>query len=106
MARFVTNRDIKDQDGNVILRNPQPGVAGNLGVGWIEGPGRYGLDLSLSKRVRIGEGKTFTLQADAVNFLNTPQWGNPNVDINSTSFGRITSASGARMITINVRLEF
>jgi hypothetical protein len=110
LTQFVSNRDVVDSSGRVILTNPQPGQVGNLGLRWIEGPGQFGLDLSLAKRIRIREGMDFTLRADAVNALNTPRWGNPTVDINSTNFGRITGHpvgnTGARTITINTRIDF
>jgi hypothetical protein len=38
--------------------------------------------------------------------LNRPIWDNPNTDINSSSFGRITGAAGTRTITINARIDF
>jgi hypothetical protein len=38
--------------------------------------------------------------------LNHPIWGNPSTDINSVSFGRITTASGVRTITLNARFDF
>jgi hypothetical protein len=106
LARFVTNRNVVDASGNVLLQNPIPGTAGNMGAAWVTGPGNLRFDLSLSKRVRIGEQKTLTFRADAVNFLNTPQWDNPNLDINSNSFGRITTATGARTVTLGGRIDF
>jgi hypothetical protein len=77
-----------------------------MGAAWVTGPGNLRFDLSLSKRVRIGDQKTLTIRADAVNFLNTPQWDNPSVDMNSNSFGRITSATGARTVTLGGRIDF
>ena len=41
-----------------------------------------------------------------VNLLNKPQWGNPNTNINGTSFGRVTTATGNRVITFNARFDF
>jgi hypothetical protein len=39
--------------------------------------------------------------------LNHPNWGNPNVNINSTQFGRITLPnSGNRQFTFGARLDF
>jgi hypothetical protein len=111
-----SNLAIADSQGRVLLVNPQPGQLGTLGLLWIEGPSRLGLDMNLIKRVRIDETKEFQLRVDAINVLNTPQWGNPNLNINSTSFGRITStgsatagagsAAGARTFAINLRVDF
>jgi hypothetical protein len=62
----------------------------------------------LSKKVRISENVMFTLRGDAINILNTPQWGLPNTNINSTSFGRITEtrANTNRTFLINGRIDF
>jgi hypothetical protein len=38
--------------------------------------------------------------------LNRPIWGNPTTNINSTSFGRITTAGGNRTVTLNARFDF
>ncbi|MBI2151031.1 MAG: hypothetical protein HYU27_10580, partial [Acidobacteria bacterium] len=105
-GRF-TNQVVVDRSGNIVLRNPEPGTTGTtaLNLPGIEGPSRLGLDMALSKRVRIGEGKSFTIRADAINFLNTPQWNNPTTDINSGNFGRITGASGSRTFTLNARID-
>jgi hypothetical protein len=109
LAAFVTNRDVVDGSGNVLLRTPEPGKAGTLGQRWVEGPGQLGLDISLGKRIQLREGTSFTIRADAVNALNKPQWDNPaaaNLSINSTDFGRITTAGGSRTITIGARVDF
>ncbi len=97
---------IVDASGNVILRNPKPGTTGNLTGNWIEGPGSIGLDAALSKAIQISEGAEFTLRVDAINLLNTPLWNNPNLIINSSNFGRITSAGGERTFTLNARIDF
>ena len=113
----VNNRAIADEDGNIILANPAPGTVGTLGRAWIEGPGHVGLDMNLLKRVQIAEQKDFELRVDVVNILNTPYWGNPNVDINSPQFGRITASdvtgqsnadfrSGNRRFTFSARINF
>ena len=106
-GRF-TNQVVVNSAGNIILQNPQPGKAGNLGLSLsgLEGPGRLGFDMALEKRIRFAERKTFTIRADAVNVLNRPIFANPNTDINSSIFGRITTAEGARTITINARIDF
>ena len=97
---------IVDASGNVILRNPKPGTTGNLGGNWLEGPGSIGLDAALSKSIQITEGAEFTLRVDAINLLNTPLWNNPNLNINSVNFGRITSSGGERTFTLNARIDF
>jgi len=41
-----------------------------------------------------------------VDVLNKPQFDSPNTDINSTDFGRITSAVGNRVIVLGARINF
>jgi hypothetical protein len=109
LAADFANLNVVDASGNVLLRNPEPGKAGTLGTRWIQGPPRFGLDLSLAKRTQINERMSFTIRADLVDALNTPQWGNPaaaNLSINSNSFGRITTAEGERTITVGARIDF
>jgi hypothetical protein len=101
-----TNLMIVDTQGNVLLTNPEPGTVGNLGQNWIEGPGSIGLDMNLVKRVRIDESKEFEFRLDSINILNHPNFGNPNTSINSTNFGRITTATGNRQFVLNLRLNF
>jgi len=112
----VSNKAIT-ANGVALLANPAPGTVGTLGRAWIEGPGHVGLDLNVIKRIRIAERKDFEIRVDAVNVMNTPYWGNPNVDINNTQFGRITASdvsgansadfrSGNRRFTFNARVNF
>ena len=97
---------IVDASGNVILRNPKPGTTGSLSGNWLEGPGSLGLDAALSKSIQITEGAEFTIRMDAINVLNTPLWNNPDLNINSSNFGRITGAGGERTFTLNARIDF
>jgi TonB-dependent receptor-like protein len=108
LAGRFTNQVVVDKSGNIILQNPVPGVTGNTAanLSTVRGPTQLNFDMALTKKVRITEGKTFTLRADAVNILNRPVWGNPNTNINSVSFGRITTAAGNRTITFNARVDF
>jgi hypothetical protein len=98
---------IADSSGGILLQHAAYGKIGNMGQNWIEGPGVYSVDLDLLKRLRIGESKTFVLRLDAVNVLNHPTWGNPNVNLNSASFGLVAlPATGNRQFTFNLRMEF
>src|SRR5262249_30079535 len=101
-----SNRSITDSQGRLLLVNPEPGKLGNMGLQWIQGPSNIGLDMNLIKRVKITETKEFEMRVDAVNVLNHPNFDNPVVNINSTSFGRITSATGNRRFVMNLRVNF
>ena len=101
-----TNLAIQDASGHVVMQNPVPGQVGNVGRNTITGPNVLGLDVNLIKRVKVAESKEVEIRVDVVNVLNHPNFGNPTTNINSTSFGQITSASGSRRFTFNTRLSF
>jgi hypothetical protein len=106
-GRF-TNQAIYDSAGNIVLQNPQPGTTGNTATNFpgLTGPSNLGLDVSLGKKFAISESRSFEIRADAINALNRPVWGNPNTNINGATFGRITTAGGARTITFTARGDF
>jgi hypothetical protein len=98
---------IQDAQGRLVMVNPAPGKIGTMGQNWIEGPGQYRLDANLIKRVRLTETKEFEVRLDAINVLNHPNFGNPNMDINSPNFGQIAlPTTGNRTFTFNARLNF
>ena len=116
LAGRFTNFQVVNSSGQAVLVNPDPGTTGNTAyyLPGLRGPSLMGFNASASKLFRIKESKTITLRADAINLLNTPQFGySPttgtigiNTNIDSTSFGRITSAAGNRMITFYARFDF
>ena len=97
---------IADSSGRIIAVNPAPGALGALSQTYLEGPGSFRLDANLIKRIPLREGKEILFRGDAINLLNSPQFGNPNTDINSTSFGRITDAIGSRIVVLSIRVNF
>jgi hypothetical protein len=106
LRTFCTNTALADANGNIILRNAAPGQPGTLGLRPIEGPGRWDLDANIHKSIRIQESKSLTFRVDAQNLFNHPTPGNPNVNINSGTFGQITTKTGNRTLQAQVRLDF
>jgi hypothetical protein len=101
-----SNNALADAAGNFLIVNSQPGKLGNLGPGAIYGPGNIGFNLSASKTVRVRESKSFQVRVDAANVLNHPLMGNPNLNINSTNFGQITTVTGSRTFQGTLRFAF
>ena len=66
-------------------------------------------NVTLAKSTPITERVRFRLEAQALNFLNTPFLGNPNTSVTSTSFGQITglySGSASRNVQVAGRISF
>ena len=62
--------------------------------------------MNLIKRIKIAETKEFEFRLDALSILNHPNFGNPVLNINLNTFGRITTATGNRTFVANLRLNF
>jgi hypothetical protein len=105
------------RNGQVLIQNPVPGQLGNLGLDSVTGPSLFDLDMDLLKDTRIHERFILEFRADAISITNTPHFGPPTTDINSTTFGRITAVAngtagtpavytGGRVFVMNLRLSF
>ena len=73
----------------------RPGQVGNLGRNVVIGPGFKGVDLSVSKSVRIREGHQVQFRAESFNTFNWVNLGDPITDLTKNTFGRITSTAVA-----------
>ena len=109
-----TMRAIADAGGKVLLSNPAPGQFGTLVPRVQDGPGAFRLDVNVIKRIKLTERIEAYVRADAINVTNSPQFGNPDLNINSLNFGRITgttgfgeiAAGGARLVVLQARVTF
>jgi hypothetical protein len=93
-------------NGQLLVVNSKPGKLGNLGDGIIEGPGNFRFDLSASKTFRINESMGAQIRVDAQNVLNHPILGDPNLNINGTTFGQISTVTGSRRFQGQLRFTF
>ena len=57
-------------NSNAFLTNPLPGTVGSLQLTPLSGPGRFNLDMSFIKRIRIKEDMNVEFRAEAFNVLN------------------------------------
>ena len=100
---------ITDASGKLLLENPQPGQLGTVATRFFTGPRLFQIDLNLLKRFKIKERYDFYIRADAINVTNTVNFGNPDTNINSQTFGRITGTNGdstPRVVVLSARFNF
>ena len=79
---------------------------GTAGFNSLYGPGRVNWDFSVFRNFQLTEEAKLELRLEAFNFTNTPKFGNPSANVNSTGFGEITSASEERQFQVGFRLVF
>jgi hypothetical protein len=62
------------------------------------------VDLSLFKNIPLGERVNWQLRLEAFNSLNHANFGAPNRNVASTSFGVIGSAMAGRIVQVAMKL--
>ena len=73
---------------------PAPGGFGTSAPHSIKGSGFHKVDLALSRLVSLAATRTIELQPELFNLFNTFNWGLPNNNVASGTFGRITTMTG------------
>jgi hypothetical protein len=82
------------------------GRYGNGGRNVFHGPGINNFDISAFKNFPVSEMHVLTFRTEFLNALNHTQFLNPTADISSTSFGRITTERGPRVIQLFLQYKF
>jgi hypothetical protein len=78
-----------------FAQNPA-GVWGDVTKGYLFGPGFWNVDASFSRNLNMARGKRIELRVEAFNLFDHENWGNPGVQVGSTSLtnGRVTNTTG------------
>ncbi|MBI3208818.1 MAG: hypothetical protein HYZ37_07940 [Candidatus Solibacter usitatus] len=77
------------------------------GANGLRGPSNSNQSVALKRDFGIREGWKISVQADAFNVFNWVRFGNPNFNITSANFGKITgTANSPRVVQFNARLTF
>jgi hypothetical protein len=108
--------------GPIVFQKAQPGTRGNFDNNQLTGPGRWGLDMAISKNIEFMEGKSINFRVDATNIFNHPTPSNaepssydgrtyqitdPNAGLNAaTPFGYIGYKTSHRVFSAKIRINF
>ena len=93
---------------------PQGVRFGNTGRNSVRGPGAWNLDLGIFRGFPLGGSRRLEVRVDAVNVTNTPKFANPDNDVNSANFMRITAIANSngvphypeREVRLGLRFSF
>jgi hypothetical protein len=103
---FMPNRTAAQWLNRAAFARPADGTNGNLGVNSIEGPGRFQLDIALSRIFRVKESQNLEFRWEAFNLPNHVNLANPVNNFNNNAFGRIQSAEDPRIMQVAVKYVF
>jgi len=88
---FIT---VQEEQGSLGLRTFRKGKIANVNA-------------SLSRSFPLASDSRLVFRAESVNFLNTPQFAEPNFNLTSPSFGRITNTlNDGRTFRFTLQLDF
>ena len=109
------NQTINQWINPLAFSIPAGGTWGNAGRNLVRGPKFWQADVALAKSFLLTERCALDFRAEAFNVFNRAQFGDPNSDFSSPSFGQITttvnsgSATGSgtpREFQFSLRLHF
>jgi Carboxypeptidase regulatory-like domain/TonB dependent receptor len=103
---YATNQNYLNWFNPAAFANPLSGSFGNLGYDAANGPMSFNMDIALARRFTLWHEQSLQFRADAFNIENRVNFNNPDTNINSPTFGRITSAAAPRQIQLSLRYQF
>lgn len=87
-------------------QNTQLGTFGNAGRNIVQGDGISEWDFALFKNFKLTESARLQLRGEFFNLLNQVNFGVPNDDISSPTFGEVQTAAAPRQIQFALKLLF
>jgi hypothetical protein len=102
------NKAAYSQPGVILNGKNIGGLFGDAQRGSFHGPGFTNLDASLHKSffMPYNEKHHLDIRFETFNALNHPNWGVPNVNFSSSSFGQIGGAGGMRVLQLAGKYQF
>jgi len=80
---------------------------GNLGVNTFRRGGIFNMNAAVSRSWILRAERAVTFRAEAINLTNTPQFAEPNADLTSPAFGKITNTlNEGRGFRFTLQLQF
>src|SRR5262245_28579319 len=79
---------------------------GTYQPGMVRGPGDFNMHATLANSFSLRADTRLQVRADVFNVLNRKNYNNPQTNMNSADFGRITGAGRPRVIQLAARLTF
>jgi hypothetical protein len=85
---------------------PPSGAFGTAGRNIIIGPGSRLLNGQVSRDIRLGGNRSFTMQVTGTNLLNAVNYATVDAIVNSPTFGQVLSVRPMRSVLLNFRFRY
>ena len=106
---FMPNRTFSQWLNAAAFQAPAAGTYGTMPIDAIKGPGRWNIDMGLSRSFRASADQQVQLRWEVFNVLNTVNPDNPVATLSSPDFGRIVALAGGtapRIMQLAVKYLF
>ena len=103
---YSANQSVTSWFNPAAFANPATGTFGNVGYDIANGPIRVEVDLAIAKQFTLWRENSLLFRVDAFNLPNRANFFNPDNNINSPTFGRITTADIPRQMQFSLRYRF
>ena len=106
---FMPDRTFSQWLNRAAFQAPASGTYGTMPIDAVQGPGRWNIDMGLSRSFRAGAERQVQLRWEVFNVLNTVNAENPVATLSSPDFGKITAlAAGTapRIMQLAVKYQF
>jgi hypothetical protein len=98
------HRMISEYFNRDAFAQPALGLFGNSGRNILRAPGTENSDLSLFKNIPLGERVTWQTRLEAFNSFNHANFGRPDSNVDSKTFGVIRGASAGRILQLAMKM--
>ena len=85
---------------------PAAGTYGTMPINTIVAPGRFNIDAALTRSFRATGTHEVQFRAEVFNLLNRTQLGVPELRMNQSTFGLITTAGDPRIVQLALKYSF
>lgn len=102
----ISDRTLQRYFDYTAFRLPAPYTYGNSGRNILYGPGFKNWDLIAMRNIRFSERTNLQFRAEFFNLTNTPAFGNPTGNIQSSNVGKILSAGEPRDVQFGLKFSF
>ncbi len=100
------NRTYTNYLNPAAFTSATPGTYSQLHPNTITNPSSFQNDMALSRSFSVGEGRKVQFRWELFNVLNHVNLNGPSSSLNSSNFGRITSAGDPRIMQFAAKFEF